>query len=191
MTLEKLYKLLEMDGPEDMEYFEQFADLMEIDEDVPFDLFYMALSGVKPENAGELAENYFEDLGSAAPEDEDDLVLLLDSLEENLMHLAEDIDDADTRRSFAEQLYKFREWYKAPGGAEIDGEKVSVFDALLQARADAISGETHELAFLSTDEFKLDDASYGLGRFSKIDITAEPEDSEQSADAENADAENE
>ena len=191
MTLEKLYKLLEMDGPEDMEYFEQFADLMEMDEDVPFDLFYMALSGVKPENAGELAENYFEDLGSAAPEDEDDLVLLLDSLEENLMHLAEDIDDADTRRSFAEQLYKFREWYKAPGGAEIDGERVSVFDALLQARADAISGETHELAFLSTDEFKLDDASYGLGRFSKIDITAEPEDSEQSADAENADAENE
>ena len=102
MTLEKLYKLLEMDGPEDMEYFEQFADLMEMDEDVPFDLFYMALSGVKPENAGELAENYFEDLSNAAPEDENDLVLLLDSLEENLMHLAEDIDDADARRCFAE-----------------------------------------------------------------------------------------
>lgn len=176
MTLEKLYKLLEMDGPEDMEYFEQFADLMEMDEDVPFDLFYIVLSKLTPENAGELAENYFEDLSNAAPEDENDLVLLLDSLEENLMHLAEDIEDGDCRRSFAEQLYKFREWYKAPGGAEINGEKVSVFEALLQARTDAISGDTHELAFTSTDDFKMEDASYGLGRFSQIDITAEPED---------------
>ena len=176
MTLDKLYKLLEMDVPEDMEYFEQFADLMEMDEDVPFDLFYMALSGVKPENAGELAENYFEDLSNAAPEEENDLVLLIDSLEENLMHLAEDIDDADARRSFAEQLYRFREWYKAPDGAEIDGRPASVFEALLQARTDAISGETHELSFPSTDGFKLDDASYGLGRFSKIDMTAGAQD---------------
>ena len=170
MTLEKLYKLLELDTPADLEYFEQFADLMEMDEDVPFDLFYMALSGVSPENAGELVENYFEDLSNAAPEDENDLVLLIDSLEENLMHLAEDLDDGDARRSFAEQLYRFREWYKAPGGAEIDGESTSVFEALLQARADAISGESHELSFLSTDDFKMADASYGLGRFSKIDI---------------------
>jgi hypothetical protein len=192
MTLEKLYKLLEMDGPEDMEYFEQFADLMDMDEDVPFDLFYMALSGVKPENAGELAENYFEDLSNAAPEDENDLVLLLDSLEENLMHLAEDIDDADARRSFAEQLYKFREWYKAPGGAEIDGEKASVFEALLQARSDAISGETHELAFLSTDDYKLEDASYGLGKFSKIDIAADgTEDAGENADEKTVEADNE
>ena len=174
MTLEKLYTLLEMDAPEDMEYFEQFADLMEMDEDVPFDLFYMALSGVKPENAGELAENYFEDLSNAAPEDENDLVLLIDSLEENLMHLAEDLDDQDARRSFAEQLYRFREWYKAPGGAEIDGQPASVFEALLQARTDAISGETHDIAFTNTDGFKMEDASYGLGRFSRIDITADP-----------------
>ena len=192
MTLSELYKALEMESPADLDYFEQLADLMEMDEDVPFDLFYMALSGVKPENAGELAENYFEDLSNAAPEDENDLVLLLDSLEENLMHLAEDIDDADARRSFAEQLYKFREWYKAPGGAEIDGEKASVFEALLQARSDAISGETHDLTFLSTDEFKLDDASYGLGKFSKIDIAAAPdeEDAAEGADPENG-AENE
>jgi hypothetical protein len=142
----------------------------------------MALSGVSPENAGELVENYFEDLSNAAPEDENDLVLLIDSLEENLMHLAEGLEDTDARRSFAEQLYKFREWYKAPGGAEIDGGKASVFEALLQARTDAISGESHDLTFLSTDEFKLEDASYGLGRFSQIDIAAAPEDGDDAAE---------
>ena len=61
-------------------------------------------------------------------------------------------------------------------GVNLQGEKVSVFEALLQARTDAISGDTHELAFPSTDDFKMEDASYGLGRFSQIDITAEPED---------------
>ena len=30
MTLSELYKTLDMEGPSDLEYFEQFADLMEM-----------------------------------------------------------------------------------------------------------------------------------------------------------------
>ena len=57
MTLSELYKKLDMESPADMEYFEQFADLLELEEELPFDLFYMALSEVTAENAGELVEN--------------------------------------------------------------------------------------------------------------------------------------
>ena len=180
MTLSELYKKLDMESPADMEYFEQFADLLELEEELPFDLFYMALSEVTAENAGELVENYFEDLSNAAPEDENDLVLLLDSLEENLMHLAEDIDDADARRSFAEQLYKFREWYKKPGTAAVDGDPMSLFEALIEAREDALSGGSHDFDFSGCLDFKLDDASYGLGRFSTIDITGDGEEKDES-----------
>ena len=88
MTLSELYKALEMDGPEDLDYFEQFADLMEMDGDIPFDLFYMALSGLKPDTAGDLVENYFEDLTGAAPDEENDLVSIIDSVEQNLLLLA-------------------------------------------------------------------------------------------------------
>ena len=179
MTLNELYKKLDMDSPADMEYFEQFADLLEIEEDIPFDLFYVALSEITPENAGELVENYFEDLTKASPDDEDDLVLLIDSLQQNLMLLAQDLEDSDARRSFAEQLYRFREWYKKPGTSSVDGEAASLFEALIQAREDALSGGSHEFDFKGCLDFKLDDASYGLGRFSTIDIIADGEDSDE------------
>ena len=46
MTQDELYGLLEIDSPEDVEYFEQLADLLESDEDIPEDLFGLALSAI-------------------------------------------------------------------------------------------------------------------------------------------------
>ena len=175
MTLAKLFAALEMDTPEDMEYFEQFADLMEMDEGIPFDLFYIALSKVDPETAGELVENYFEDLTAAIPDDANEMVSLVDSVEQNLLLLAADLDQDEVRRSFAQQLHKFRLWYKDPEGAEIDGREASPFLAVLQAREDRLSGESHRIGFTSCGDYELDDVSYGLGGYSKVDVVKDPE----------------
>ena len=175
MTLAKLFAALEMDTAEDMEYFEQFADLLEMDEDIPFDLFFIALSKVDAETAGDLVENYFEDLTQAVPDDANEMVSLVDSVEQNLLLLASDLDQDEVRRSFAQQLHKFRVWYKDPEGAEIDGKETSPFLAVLQAREDRLSGESHKIEFTSCDGYDLDDASYGLGGYSKIDVVKDPE----------------
>ena len=158
-----------MEGPEDLEYFEQFADLMEMDEDVPFDLFYMALSGMNAQTAGDLVENYFEDLTNAAPDEENELVSIIDSVEQNLLLLAADIEEDEVRRSFAEQLHKFRSWYKKDGSVLVDGEPASVFDAVLAAREEKLGGRACDLDF-SGCSYDLDDAAYGLGAYKKIDI---------------------
>ncbi len=175
MTLAKLFKALDMETPEDMEYFEQFADLMEMDEDIPFDLFYIALSKVDAETAGDLVENYFEDLTTAIPDDANEMVSLVDSVEQNLLLLAADLDQDDVRRSFAQQLHKFRVWYQDPEGAEVDGKETSPFLAVLQAREDRLSGESHSIDFPSCADYELDDASYGLGGYSKVDVVKGPE----------------
>ncbi len=39
MDKETLFRLLEIDTPADLEYFEQLAELIESEEDIPFDLF--------------------------------------------------------------------------------------------------------------------------------------------------------
>lgn len=170
MTLAKLFALLEMESAEELEYFEQFADLMEMDEELSFDLFYAALSGLNAETAGELAENYFEELAGALPDDENDMASLVDSVEQNLLLLASDIDQDEVRRSFAQQLYKFRTWYKDPVGAEVDGMAVSPFQAVVQAREDKLSGTSHSISFSGCSDYDLDDASYGLGRYEKVDV---------------------
>ncbi len=170
MTLSKLFAALEMETAEDLEYFEQFADLMEMDEDISFDVFYAALSGMDAETAGELTENYFEELSDALPDDENDMASLVDSVEQNLLLLASDIDQDDVRRSFAQQLYKFRTWYLDPVGAEVDSFSVSPFQAVIQAREDKLSGGSHDISFSGCADYDLDDASYGLGRYEKVDV---------------------
>lgn len=176
MTLTQLYKALNMDGPEDLEYFEQFADLLEMDEDIPFDLFYMALSGLKPDIAGDLVENYFEDLTGAAPDEENELISIIDSVEQNLLLLASDLEEDDARRSFAQQLHKFRVWFKDPEKARIDGHSASVFEAVTAARESKIGGQTHELDFSGSYDYKLDDVSYGLGKYRQIDVVGGDDD---------------
>ena len=173
MTLNDLYGKLEIETPRELEYFEQFADLIEIPEELEFDLFYIVLSELDAETAGELTENYFEDLMNAVPDEENELVSLLDSIEQNLLSLAEGIENDDNRRSFAQQLYKFRNWYINPGGAAADGVPVSILDAVFTAREGKLTGEEHSLDFSKALDYKLDEALYGLGAFKKIDITAE------------------
>ena len=173
MTLNELYKRLEIETPKELEYFEQFADLIEMPEELEFDLFYIALSELDAETAGELTENYFEDLINAVPDEENELVSLLDSMEQNLLSIAENIENDDNRRSFAQQLYRFRNWYTKTGGAAADGVPMSVLEAVFAAREGKLTGEDHSFDFTKALDYKLDDAQYGLGAFKKIDITAE------------------
>ncbi len=176
MTLSELYKALEMESPADLDYFEQLADLMEMDEDIPFDLFYVVLSGLDPEKAGELIENYFEDLTEAAPDDENELVSIIDSVEQNLLLLAADLDQDEARRSFAEQLHKFRGWFKAEGKASIDGKPASIFEAVTAAREEKLGGAAHTLDFSEGLDYELDDASYGLGSYRTVDVVGTDKD---------------
>ena len=173
MTLSELYEKLEIETPKELEYFEQFADLIEMPEKLEFDLFYIVLSELDAETAGELTENYFEDLINAVPDEENELVSLLDSIEQNLLSLAEGIENDDNRRSFAQQLYRFRNWYTDGGGALADGIPMSILDAVFTAREGKLTGEDHSFDFSRALDYKLDDAQYGIGAIKKIDITAE------------------
>ena len=176
MTLNDLYKKLDMERPEDFEYFEQLADLLEAEEDVPFDLFFTVLSKVDAETAGELTENYFEELLNAIPDEENELASIVDSIEQNLLLLAADLDRSESRRSFAEQLYKFSQWYKKPGNAAVDGSDASVLEAVFCAREDKLSGGSHSLDFAMALDYDLDDVSYGLGDFKEIDVVGKDSD---------------
>ena len=173
MDLKELYKRLEIETPKELEYFEQFAELIEMPEKIDFDLFYIALSEIEAQTAGELTENYFEELMQAVPDEENELVSLLDSIEQNLLFLAEDLDKDETRRSFVQQLYKFRNWYNGGASVYADGVPVSVLEAVFKAREDRLTGDEHTLDFSKALDYDLDDASYGLGAFSKIDVVTE------------------
>ncbi len=170
MTLKELYEKLEMEGPGDFEYFEQLADLIECEEDIPFDLFYSALSQVSGETMTELTGNYMEEISEALPDDLDDLFSLIDSIQQRLLLLADSLENPENRRSFAEELYKFRKWYRDPELALVDGRRTSVLDAVACAREESLGGPEREYDLSAALDYDLKELSASLGTYSKVDV---------------------
>lgn len=182
MTLAGLFEMLDMDTPADFEYFEQFADLMESEEDIPFDLFYSVISEASPETMTELTGNYMEDLSNALPDDYDDLFTIVDSVQQRLLLLCENLDDSDSRRDYANELYRFRQWFHKEDGAFVDGKPCCVMDAAARARSEKFSGTEHVYDFSPSLGYELENLSVGLGSFREINLveSEEPEEEEDS-----------
>ena len=172
MTKEELYDLLEIDTPADLEYYEQMADLLETEEEISRDLFRHALSEIRAENAGEFAENYVGELMNAVPDGvpADGLTEALDAMQQRLMLLAEDLDEAQAREDFAEELYKLRNWLHDEEGVLVDGEPLPMLQAFTEMRAEKLGAASHTYDLERFPELTPEEISYNLGRFEKIEM---------------------
>ncbi len=165
MTREELFELLELDTAEDFGYFEQFAELVECEDEVGYDDFYEALSKVDTNTLAEINENYFTEIEKAFPEDCDDFYEVMQSIWDNLKLLVKDADDETYRREYANQLYRFHEMYTDPEGASIDGASCSVMEAIAENRASKIDNSKHVFDFENSLDFVPDYISMRLGGF--------------------------
>lgn len=177
MTEEKLFELLDIDVPEDFAYFEQFADLVECEEEIPGELVLKAISGMDGETAAELIENYFEDLTNAAPDDADDLVSLIDSIKQNMLLCTGNLEDVNVKAELANQISLFREWFHRDGSAKYGELPCSVFYAVTEHRSEKLGNTENTCDFTGALDYELDIISLNLGAYSKVDIfNDEPDD---------------
>jgi hypothetical protein len=165
MTREELFELLEMDSAEDFGYFEQFAELLECEDEIAFEDFLEVLSKVDTDNLIEINENYFTETEKAIPEGCDDFYEVMQSIWDNLKELARDADDREYRREYVTQLYRFHEMYTSPEGASVDGEPCSVMEALAENRASKLDGSGHVYDFENSLDYVPDYISMRLGGF--------------------------
>ncbi len=165
MTRDELFELLEMDSAEDFGYFEQFAELVECEDEIEYDDFYEAVSKVDRDTLAEINENYFTEIEKTFPEDCDDFYEVMQSIWENLKRLAADSDDETYRREYANQLFRFHEMYTAPDGASVDGNPCSVMEAMAESRLSAIDRTKHSYDFENSLDYVPDYISIRLGGF--------------------------
>ncbi len=165
MNREELFELLEIDTSEDFCYFEQFAEMIECQEEIEFDDFYAVLYGADGQSVAEINENYFTELEKAFPDDHDDAYEIVESIWNNLKLLAGDLDNERSRREYAEQLFKFHEWYTRADGAAVDGSPCSVMEAVCENRLSKLENTAHTYDFSNSLDYELDDVSIRLGGF--------------------------
>lgn len=174
MTKEELFEKLDIETPADFAYFEQIADLLEDEGDMPLELFSVVLSEVDSETMGTLLENYFEDLTGSIPDDADDLMCLIEEIKSNLIILSQNFEES--REELIEELYYFKNWMHKEDGAMVDKGSCTLVDAVAEYRVEKLGGAKHTYAFPSVNDYDIKEMKYSLGKYSKVDILKENED---------------
>lgn len=160
-----------------MEYFEDLAELIEDGKKEDFEDFLKRLEELDPEDSSEIIENYMDEIQNALPDAEQDIYMLIENIKTGLIFLSQNLEDYRTRVKFAEELYRFKEWFHDPKLVKINGREGSVFDAVINERADKLLNGKSVYDFEKALDYELHDFEMSIGSFDKIDITADKSDS--------------
>lgn len=109
----QLMKILEIAEPEEFEYFENMADLIECEYTISDAAIANLFRYVDGETLAELIENYFSDILEHLPENQDEIYLLINNIGMNLIGLAKGKEEEEEHNLavLAEEFNKFKMWY--------------------------------------------------------------------------------
>lgn len=179
MQLNELLERLDMDSPEDFCYFEHFSDLVESNEFIEYDAFYMVLSETSPEILSELSESYFEEILANLPDNIVDIYTLMISIQKCLVGLASSAQTNDAHRLFVDELYKFHNWYALDGIVHCVRKKdhlmidVPICEALALCRLEKLNEDSYEYDFSDCLDYELDSYSISLSSIIKSNYEAD------------------
>ena len=164
MILAELQEYLDLEPESGLDYYENFADLIEIEEEISFDLFFYVLKLTELKALGEYIETYLEEILEHLPDDAIELCTLLETLKLSLTGLLEASYDDDNRfRSFVEELYQFRKWYifeslvtyKA-ASSEVE-KQGTLMEAMVLIRLEPFENFTHQYDFTQCLNYEIDE----------------------------------
>ena len=169
MNYEELLEFLDLTSPEEFEYFENLADLLECEEDIEEEALEQLLSGVDGENLSELVQTYFNEMLEKIPDKSVDIYTLLSTIGMSLAGLAKSLDEQSSVSIVAEEMNRFRRWYMletevackdVTTGKEV---VVPLSEALVMYRMESLSGDEYSYDFDSCLDYQLDEYVVSFG----------------------------
>ena len=165
MDRDQLFAMLDIESGADFQYFENFADLVECEEEIESDVIYDMLEDVDLKTFTEICESFFYDTLESVPGDQIDVYNLLENIKRALIGLAEAArkDEDNALLQLADELNKFRIWYSVELHAEckdVMTQKVSympVRDALANARMEKLNGDEYAYDFTEALQYELEE----------------------------------
>jgi hypothetical protein len=188
MDIEELLEKIDIEAPSGLVYFEQFADLMEEQADIPLETLFALAEGMDPAVLAELTGGYFEDILQSVPDDEDELYSLLYSVGTTLETLAGSGEE-ETIRLFTEEFYRFRSWYMfeptvmCTDPAESSEQEMTLYEALTSHRAKNFTNEDFIYDFSNALSFQLDEYIISIGSMYDDDFDEDYDDEGDDEDA--------
>jgi len=154
----RLYRILDIDSPDEFLYYENLSALLEEDEYIEENLIKDLLRSIDKERLAEHMDSYFEEFLRHLPDNESDLYIMVESIGRAFNGLIYDnMSEADID-ALTTELSKFRKWYVHDTNAydRINGSETSVRDARYDIAAAKLLGEDAEFDFRKALDYELE-----------------------------------
>ena len=169
MTKAEFYEILDIDSPADFQYFENLAAFLECEEDIEYEDLAGLVKEVDKPTLAQLIGDYFEEITDFLPESETELYTIFDTVRRSLAGMSKNCDDETTVTKLTDELERFRRWYSMESRAFItdlgtaDEEEMTLRDALICARVEALEGNKYQYDFSECSEYPLDEYIVSFG----------------------------
>jgi hypothetical protein len=169
MDVDGLLRVLGIEACEDFTFFEYYAELVETEDEIPFDTLREFLSRADGKILAELTEGYFEETLPGVPDDLTEFYALLDAIGRNMARLAKAASDGNRALDlYTEEFLRFKHWYARTRAVRCEnkesGEKddVTVCEALTLSRLERLGGPDYFFDFDDCMDYPLEAYSYTL-----------------------------
>lgn len=163
MNYEQLLELIGIEEAAEFEYFENFADLVESDEDISEEALYKLFSQVDRDGVADIIENYFTEITDAIPDDSTEIFTLLEAIKMSLIGLLQSAEEEAALVHFCEEIINFKIWYSVESKVhcrDIDTaevETLSMRDAMANARIEKLEGDKCHYDFNDCLDYELEE----------------------------------
>ncbi len=155
-----LLKKLDLEAPEEFRFFENFADLMEDEEELDEDEVYEIFSNVDKEVVEEIINSYIEEVIESFEDQDTELYTTLELIKNNLIRL---FQEEGGTREFSEELTRFKEWFSVSENVELEEietgkvEFISLVEALSHIRMEKMEATKYRYDFSDCLDYTVDE----------------------------------
>ena len=154
----RFYRILDIESPDEFQYYENLASLLEEDEFIEENLIKDLLKDIDMERLAEHFDSYFESFLSHIPDGEAEMYMTVESIARVFDGLIyENMSDEDVNL-LAQEISKFRKWYIHDLNAfnKLNGEETSVRDARYDIAAAKLLGDDADFDFRTALDYDLE-----------------------------------
>lgn len=154
----RFYKVLDIESPEEFQYYENLSSLLEEDEFIEENLIKDLFKDIDTERLPEQFESYFENFLSHIPESENEMYIVVESIKRAFDGLIYEEMSEDDISSLAHEVSKFRKWYIHDLNAydRLHGNDTCVRDARYDIAAAKLLGEDFDFDFRRALDYDLE-----------------------------------
>jgi hypothetical protein len=181
LDLHELLELLGIEEPEEFEYYENFADLVESDEEVSVSVLMELFSHTDATVVSDIIGQYFDDMLETLPHDVLDMHILIENIKLSLMGLLKAGDAEKNMADFAEEVGKFKTWYSFESAVECistetgEGKVLSLRDALTLVRLEKLGEEEFSYDFTDCLDYEMEDYIMSFADLARADAEEDEE----------------